>query len=40
MIVFIYLEASQPCGSRYRLGIGCYVPPKLVSMMAMFVRLF
>jgi hypothetical protein len=40
MLVFLYLEASQPCGSRCRLGIGCYVPSKLASMMAMIVRLF
>ena len=27
MSVFLYLEASQSCGSRYRLGLGCFVPP-------------
>ena len=40
MSVFLYLEASQPCGTRYRFGLGCYVPPSLVSMMAMLLRLF
>jgi hypothetical protein len=39
MVVFLYLEASQPCGCRYRLGIGCYVPPKLASMMTILIRL-
>ena len=33
MSVFLYLEASQPCGTRYRFGLGCQVPPSLVSMM-------
>ena len=40
MLVFLYLEASQPCGTTYRLGIGCLVPPKLASMVAVLVRLF
>ncbi len=40
MFVFLYLEASQPCGTVYRLGVGCLVPPKLASMMVMLVRLF
>jgi hypothetical protein len=40
MIVFLYLEASQPCGSVYRLGLGCRVPPKLASMIFLLVRLF
>ncbi len=40
MLVFLYLEASQPCGSRYRLGIGCLLHPKLASMVVMLVRLF
>jgi hypothetical protein len=40
MVVFLYLEASQPCGKVYRLGVGCLVLPKLASMMALIVRLF
>jgi hypothetical protein len=40
MTVFLYLEASQPCGSRYRFGLGCYVPPALLSMMMYLTRLF
>ena len=40
MVVFLYLEASQPWGTRYRLGIGCYLPPTLVSMMMYLTRLF
>ena len=40
MSVFLYLEASQSCGSRYRLGLGCFVPPELASMIALLIRLF
>jgi hypothetical protein len=40
MLVFLYLEASQPDGTRYRLGLGCFLHPKLASMVAVFVRLF
>jgi hypothetical protein len=40
MLVFFYLEASQPSGTSYRLGLGCYVPPKLASMMVLLIRLF
>lgn len=40
MLVFLTLEASQPNGTYYRLAIGCLVPPKLVSMVAVLVRLF
>jgi len=39
MVVFVF-EASQPNGTVYRIGIGCYVPPRLVSMVAALVRLF
>lgn len=31
MRVVVYVEASQPCGKVYRLGIGCELPPALVS---------
>jgi hypothetical protein len=40
MLVFLYLEASQPCGKSYRLGLGCYLPPQLASMIVMLLRLF
>jgi hypothetical protein len=39
MLVFLYLEASQPCGKSYRIGFGCLVPPKLVSMIVLLIRL-
>jgi hypothetical protein len=40
MVVFLILEASQPDGARYRLGLGCLVHPTLASMVAVLVRLF
>ena len=40
MGVFLILEASQPCGTRYRVGIGCFVHPKLASMFTVLIRLF
>ena len=40
MLVFFYLEASQPCRTSYRLGLGWFIPPKLASMVVMLVRLF
>jgi hypothetical protein len=40
MGVFLFLEASQPNGTTYRLGLGCLVHPKLASMVAVIVRLF
>jgi hypothetical protein len=40
VIVFLILEASQPNGNRYRLGLGCHVPPQLVSIALMLFRLF
>jgi hypothetical protein len=40
MLVFLYLEASQPDGTSYRLGLGCLAHPKLASMIAVLVRLF
>jgi hypothetical protein len=39
MLVFLYLEASQSNGNCYRLGLGCFVPPRLASMVVMLVRL-
>jgi hypothetical protein len=41
MRVVLYVEASQPYGKVYRLGIGCQLAPALVStIMILFVRLF
>ena len=40
MGLFLILEASQPSGARYRLGLGCFVHPNLASMLAVIVRLF
>jgi hypothetical protein len=40
MLVFLYLEASQPSGATYRIGLGCFVPPKLASMVVLLIRLF
>ncbi len=39
MGVFLFLEASQPNGNVYRLGLGCFLPPTLASMVAVIVRL-
>ena len=39
-MVFFIFEASNPCGTTYRLGLGCYMPPALVSMVAALSRLF
>jgi hypothetical protein len=39
MFVFLYLEASQPNGVTYRLGLGCLVHPKLAAMMVVLFRL-
>jgi len=40
MGVFLLLEASQPCGRTYRLGLGCLVHPNLASMVVLLIRLF
>jgi hypothetical protein len=41
MKVVLYVEASQPCGRVYRLGIGCELPPALVStVIIVLARLF
>ena len=40
MKVVLLLEASNPCGTRYRVGLGCYVPPELVSAIVFFARWF
>lgn len=40
MGVFLLLEAIQPSGPCYRLGLGCFLHPKLASMVAAIVWLF
>jgi hypothetical protein len=40
MGVFLILEASQPNGALYRLGLGCFLHPNLASMVAVLSRLF
>jgi hypothetical protein len=40
MGLFLIFEASQPSGAVYRFGLGCFVPPNLVSMVTAIVRLF
>jgi len=42
MGVFLVLEASQPSGARYRLGLGCFLAlhPKLASMVTLIARFF
>jgi len=40
MLVFLTLEASQPCGTTYRLGLGCFLHPNLASIVAVLSRLF
>jgi hypothetical protein len=38
MGLFLIIEASQPCGKKYRLGFGCNL--HLASMIALLSRLF
>jgi hypothetical protein len=40
MKMFLILEASQPNGATYRLALGCFLPPSLVSMVAVLTWLF
>jgi hypothetical protein len=40
MKMLLYLEASQPNGTTYRLTIGCLLHPTLASMVVVLVRLF
>jgi hypothetical protein len=40
MGVFLFLKASQPCGTTYRVGLGCLLHPKLTSLVAVLSRLF
>lgn len=40
MGVFLIIEASKPRGTTYRLGLGCFLHPKLASVVAVIVRLF
>lgn len=40
MSVFFTLEASQPCGTIYRLGFRCKLHLSLTSVVAVLTRLF
>jgi hypothetical protein len=40
MGLYLTLEASQPIGKTYRLGLGCLVHPNLASLVAVIARLF
>ncbi len=40
MTVFVAIETSQPCGTKFRLAFGCTLPLALVSGLAAFARLF
>jgi hypothetical protein len=40
MSVFLYLEASRPNGSCYRVGFGWSLHPQLASIFALLSRLF
>jgi len=40
MKVFLTLEASQPSGTTYRLAVGCFLSPSLLSMVSVLSRLF
>ena len=40
MGIFLIIEASQPSGARYRVGLGCFLHPQLASMVAVLARLF
>ena len=40
MGLFLLLEASQPCGTTYRFGLGCTLHPTLVSVITALSRLF
>ena len=40
MSVFLLLDASQPDGGTYRLGVGCNLHPRLASMIVLLARLF
>ena len=40
MSVYLYFEANKPRGTRYRLGLGCKLPPSLVSMLLVIAHLF
>jgi hypothetical protein len=40
MSVFFTLEANQPCGKSYRIGLGCNLHLNLVSVIALLTRLF
>jgi hypothetical protein len=39
MKVIFTLEASQPCGNKFRIAVGCILPQSLVMMVTLFLRL-
>ena len=40
MKMFLILETTQPSGATYRLALGCTLPPSVLSMIAVLMRLF
>lgn len=40
MIMFLFLEASDPRGTDYRVAIGCTLHPTLASVVIAIARLF
>lgn len=40
MKMLLFLEASQPDGTTYRVGLGCDLHPKLASILVVLIRLF
>ncbi|CAN3991063.1 hypothetical protein MCBRY_001889 [Methylocystis bryophila] len=41
MKMVLFVEASRPCGRVYRVGVGCELPPALVSTLILVIaRLF
>jgi len=40
MVVCLYLEARDPSGARYRLGLGLQLPPALASILSCLTALF
>ena len=40
MTVFLAIETSQPCGTKFRLALGCTIPILLVSGITAIARLF
>ena len=40
MRMVLLLETSQPDGTVYRIGLGCYIPLELLSVISILSRLF